>query len=571
MPQTILGIDIGSYSVKVAEVRRSFKNFAFTNFFERRIQYNEVLTPEESRAAALQGVLEDNALTWDGAFLSLPGHIVSARVVALPFGNRKKIEQTLPFEVENFVPFPMDELVIDYHVIESAKDFSRILVFYAQSAQIAKLLTFVNNAGVEPRRLCVGGVELLNLVAIGLVPPEDPYAIIDMGHDTTVVSICRGRQLEFTRTLSIGGRLITAAVALAVGVSDDEADRLKSEVGHVISEGGEFPPSETIPFKVVSAIQGVMEEVLVNLRQTIFAYREQTGSNLEGIYLCGGTSRMEGIDEFLSFALQQNVTRLDCFDFPFTQIDRSDAAPEVTAGALALALRGVATTGLPQVDFRKGEFLYRADTEQFEGGMKKVGFAVAAMLFLAVGYFGMRWHALSRQLEQVNKEITQLVTQALPKSEAQKIKGAAEAQRQLKGATKAFADRSDRLKALLNDSALTMLHRISKAMPTRDAVQLNVNTFHYKPGEITVSAAASSSAEVDLVQHAVARALTKHAEDGERMVDPADGGEPLVIEYPKIRAGAKEEILFDMRIRSEAVVKASTKNGSGRGGRRGRR
>ena len=91
MPQKIIGIDVGTYSVKVAEVERSFKSFNFINFYERRIQYNELLSPEESVAIALQGILDDNEVVWEIACAGMPGQRVSSRLLTFPFGSTKKI------------------------------------------------------------------------------------------------------------------------------------------------------------------------------------------------------------------------------------------------------------------------------------------------------------------------------------------------------------------------------------------------------------------------------------------------------------------------------------------------
>ena len=102
MPQTIVGIDIGTYSVKVAQIERSFKSFEFVNFFERKIQYNELLKPEESISVTLQGMIDDFGIKWDQAICGYPGQKVSSRVVTLPFGSLKKIDQTLEFELEAF-------------------------------------------------------------------------------------------------------------------------------------------------------------------------------------------------------------------------------------------------------------------------------------------------------------------------------------------------------------------------------------------------------------------------------------------------------------------------------------
>ena len=140
MPQTILGVDVGSYSVKVAELKRSFKSFEFVRFFERRIQYNELLSKEESVNAALQGILDEANTTWDSVIVGYPQQRISSRVIELPFGGLKKIDQSIEFEVEGVLPVELEKVLMDYHVLKTSKESSEVLVMYTLKEDFAKWL-----------------------------------------------------------------------------------------------------------------------------------------------------------------------------------------------------------------------------------------------------------------------------------------------------------------------------------------------------------------------------------------------------------------------------------------------
>lgn len=568
--RTILGIDVGTYSVKVAEIQRTFKSFQFTNFYERRIQYNEVLTKEEAIAQALQAVLEDNALTWDICYTALPKAHIATRIVELPFGNLKRIEQTVTFEVEDHIPFPMEDVIFDYHVLQSTKEAAKLLVFYARKIDIAAFLAFVNNAGVEPRRLCCGGVELVNLMHMGLPPPDVPYAILDIGHETTNIIICEGRQILFTRALSIGGAQITKAVGKIVEAGDDEAERLKIELGHL--QAGDLPPPDTLPNKVGRAIAEVMDELLTQVKQTFFAFREQGGGMVEGIYLCGGTARTSGIDDYISMRLQQNVAFLDCHDFHFTHVDRAEAPREIVSGALALGLRGVAASGLPDINFRQEDFQYRVDTQQLGGRVRGAALAVGMIVVLGAVYFGMRYVSLSQQLEQRNQELVKLVGQALSKEEMRKAQDVAGSVRALQGAHKKVETKITALETLTATSVLELLKRYSQAVPDRDAIALNVDKFEVDQGKLKIAAQVQSSAEVDQIRKAVETQLTEHkGDDGTRTMPPGDGGEPMMVQFLPAKTGAKGELKFEMVMQTKAAVAAEEAKKKGRGRRSARR
>lgn len=561
MPQIILGIDVGSYSVKVAELTRSFKQFAWTNFYERRIQYNDVLTPDESRAIALQSVIEDNALTWDAAYAALPGQMVASRLIDLPFGNAKKIEQTLPFEIEGYLPFDMETVVYAAHVIRATKDASQVLVLYTVKSNVASTLTFLSNAGVEPRRLCSVGTELLNLIHIGLVPPEAPYAIVDMGHLQTIVTIGEGTAFVCTRTIALGGHHITQQIAQSLSLPEDEAERLKIDVGQLLAHG-ELPPDGTMVRKVMDAIAVVMQDLLLHLRQTFFSYRHQSGAMVAGTYLCGGTARLTGLDEYLSLYLKQNVTHIDCHEFPFARVDRADVVSDVAATAVALALRAVAPATLPLVDFRQGEFAFRADTQQLSGRFRQAIVAAALLFLLGASYWVMSWYALGGQLTQVNQSIVQGVTQVLPKKE--KMPGdAAAAGRALQNATKELKQRQQTLQELLALSVLLPLKRVSEAVPPRKEIKLNVDIFEYTPDQIKIKAITNSDPEADQIRQAFEQRLAAPAgtHGTAAAATAADGGEPLAMTFGNVqtvKSGGKSDArTFDIVLKPKSLVDAA--------------
>ncbi|MBI2346009.1 MAG: pilus assembly protein PilM [Deltaproteobacteria bacterium] len=498
MPQTILGIDIGSYSVKVAEMVRTFKRFSFVHFYERKIQYSEVLTREESLAAALQGILEDNALTWDAAFVALPGRAVAARFIDFPFGQAKKIDQTLDFEVENHVPFPTEEIVYDYYIVKAAK-----------------------------------------------VPPEAPYAICDIGHEKTLITICHGKALRFTRTLTIGGRHIIEAIADRLKIPPEEAERLLHEAGQAPVDD-RMPPEDSTPFHVVKAIDVVLEELLLHVRQTFLAFRERSNEAVEGIYLCGGMARLAGIEQYLSLKLKQNVTFLNPLEFHFSQVERGEIHPAVAATAVALALRGVAAAGMADVNFRKGEFAYRGDVQQLGGGLRRAGIAVGLLMGIALGYFFLQYFTLTRKAAQLNREVAQLVTQALGKKPAKPINDATGAVRMLRAGLEETKERTRRLESVVEVSALEILKDISAQLPPRDQLSLDVERFELKEGQVQIRGKTTSFEAVDKIRDALGKS------------DKFEN-----VQTSNVGKGVKDEIKFEVRFGVKGLTPVPKAKGKG--------
>lgn len=527
MPQTILGIDVGSYSIKVAQIRRTFKSFELIKFYERQIRYTDLITPEEATSAALTAIIDDNALKWDNAIVALPGQFVSSRLITLPFGSKKKIDQTIEFELENHIPFEIADVAADYHIIRSTKDSSKVLVMYAPKGQFVKHLTMLENVGIDPRIVCVEGAEFVNLVNLGMVPPEGVYAMVDIGHKKTTVTICRGKALMYTRTITVGGWHFTDAIAKKAGVPFDEAEKLKIEMGQVSIE--DAVGVDDLSKKVFEAIKEAAGYLVLNLKQTFFSYQDDEGEAVNGIYLSGGTSRMPGLDRFLSMRLKQNVAFLDCLEFHFSRLEASEVHLQLIPQSLALALRGVAPAGLPDINFRRGEFVYKGDVKQIGGGLRRAGLAVAFVIALSILYFGVRYYSLSKRISELNKEVANLVLQAIPDLNQKKISTISSALQTVKSRKTEVSERLAKLSSALGTSGLDVLKDISSTFPPRGEVVVDIEDFNFSQGRIKLSGRTTSFEAVDKIKLAM--------EKNPKFKNVATGN---------VRKGVKEEIKFDI-------------------------
>lgn len=546
MPQIILGVDVGSYSVKIAEIERSFNHFELRHFYERLVPYNDVLTREESLTSALSGLIEDNALRWESVMTAMPGQDVACRVISLPFGSSKKIDQTIEFELESFLPFAIDEVVFDYHIIRSDKTSSDILVSYVTKAALGKFLSTLQGANVDPRRVGIEGAELVNLMHIGMVPPDGAYAMIDIGHTKTTLTICHGKHLVFVRTILIGGKQYTQAIADGLHVPYEEAEKLKIEIGQLPIEGEE-PTLDDLSKSVIEIMQGLTKELILDIRQTFFSYQDQNAEIISGVYLSGGSSRIRGIDRYLSHRLKLNAIYLNCLDFHFCKIGQADAHPQVIPMALAIALRGVAPVGLPDVNLRQGDFAYKGNVQQLGGGLKRMAFGVGGVLLLAVAYFLLRSYTLNKNVTQMNSDIKQLVVQALPKVSEKSITGANSALSMVKSKQQEITDRLQKLSSLLEGDGLGVLLELSSRLPPRSELAIDVEDFSLSGNKIKIAGRTTSFESIDKIKAAL--------EKSDKMQNVVMGN---------VRKGTKDEVKFDLTFEMK-----TSGNAPAPGGKRG--
>lgn len=502
MPQTILGIDIGSYSIKIAEVERSFKGYEFVNFYERAIQYNELLKPEESLMVTLQGMMDDFGLRWDQVIVGYPGQKISSRILTLPFGNLKKVEQTLEFELEGFIPFDLDKLTLDYHVLRATKESSDVLVFYTLKDEFAAWLGHLQNGKIDPKIVTAEASEYLNLVVLGMVPPEVPYAILDIGHSKTNIAICKGKELAYIRSVSTAGKHISEAIQKKLSVPYEEAERMKTEMGSVPSED-EMTALDDISKQVAEAIRQAVEELVVQVKQVFFAYQDLQKEPVEGIYLCGGTSRLPGLDRTLSLRLKQNVTHIDCTAFHFSRLGQVASHRALMPQGLALALRAVASGRMPSVNLRQGEFAFKGDIEKLGGTIRHAMIAVGVIFILGLSYFGVKYSVLSRQVKQLNKQVTEMVKEVLPKTDLKKISSPSAALKVLKNERTSMERRMEQLIAVQGVSFLDLMKEITVKVPSRTEIKLDVEDLNFKGENLRLGGSADSIDAVKRIETAL--------------------------------------------------------------------
>ena len=185
----VLGLDLGSYSVKALLIESTFRGYTLRRFAEARVASGQ--TPSASIAglrAALSSLSAEKHLAADQVFVSLPGTSAATHLISLPFNDPRRIEQTIGFEVEGVVPFELTDIVFDYQVVSEKNGKSEILVGVARKEDLKQLIALLGEFGVEPRVITFAPLAYQNVL---LLPEDtsDAEAVVDIGHERTCVYV----------------------------------------------------------------------------------------------------------------------------------------------------------------------------------------------------------------------------------------------------------------------------------------------------------------------------------------------------------------------------------------------
>jgi general secretion pathway protein L len=405
----ILGLDLGSYSVKAVVLETNLRGFTTQAFAEVRCGEGERL---DRIKAVLPELFSKGPFTADTVVVALPGPSLATHQLSMPFSDPKKIEATLAFEVEGQLPFDLSEAVWDYQLASSDEKGSQLMVGVVKRDELSSLLASLKDAKVDPRVVTHPGLVYQNLLAA--LPashlPENPQgavAIVDIGHERICVAIGRpGQGIEHARTFTGGGAALTRALAVEFKITPAEAAKWKEEHGAV----GEAAVGEDAERAAGAFIRG-LQPLLRELRPTLKAYTAKTRRTVEKVFICGGTAQLAGLDLQLEKDLGVPVRRLPLPADSNTAIDPAHAA--TAAQAFALALRGQATGAkAPRFNLRRGELAFKSD---FDFMREKVGQLVTfgLILFVLLIAGGMVRNTVlerrEKQVDQVLCDVTQRV------------------------------------------------------------------------------------------------------------------------------------------------------------------
>lgn len=360
MARAVIGLDVGTAAVRAAEVRFSRGRASLVRFAQVALSPGAVVAGEVVDATAVGAALK--RLWREGGFKSrrvvtgIAGPRVVARTTELPVLTDEELRSSLPFQVQELIPIPIDEAIIDHQMLETvvvtnaegiAEERLRVLVVAAHKDVLRSLLAALEVAGLEPER-----VDLIPFALIRALHQRDfaelgegatgavAEAIVDIGGGITNVVVHEHGVPRFLRSLSTGGVELTEALATDLGVDFEEAEALKrraSEPADVVADDMTSQHGREV---LRAALAPVLEEIRTSLE---FWEAQSVEPSLRRVVLTGGTARVEEVGSRLERLIGVQVTTGD----PFAHVDASKLDDEtaaiarpIAAVAIGLALSG---------------------------------------------------------------------------------------------------------------------------------------------------------------------------------------------------------------------------------------
>lgn len=310
----VIGLDLGSTAVRAAQVEFSGKA-GTQQRTATLVRYGEVPIPlgavrdgevaePEIVAHALQELWSRAKFDSKDVVLGVGNQRVVVRDLTVPAMPVAQIKASLPFQVQELLPMPVDDALLDFlptgsDVAEQGPVVHGLLVAAVRQTVSANVLSAAT-AGLSPTMVDLNGLAILRAMTRGQLG-QHIVAIVDIGARITTVVIAVHGVPKFVRVLPSGGQDITDAVARAAGVSAQEAESLKRSTGIGVGH-----PEHA---EVHEAITATVRTLVEAIRNTFVYYSSNNpGRPLEGVVLTGGGGHLPGLGQYLASSARVAVS-----------------------------------------------------------------------------------------------------------------------------------------------------------------------------------------------------------------------------------------------------------------------
>lgn len=307
-PKKRLVLDIGASAIRLAELAPTKTGHQLVKYYQREFNSDPALDESERKAIrekALADLLKESKVRTRKAIFGVPGQSVFTRSRALPPVPEYKVSQIVRYEIQQQIPFSLDQIAMDYQILGRTEAGGYDVMMAAIKVDVVDKLVEVLQS--SKRNIDVADVN--PLAAYNWLKHTGEFgdsgecvALIDMGAATTDIVIEREGQFRFTRPLNIGGNDVTLAIASAFRQNFTDAERVKREKGFAPTgdpqadgQGGEI---------IGNVLQRMVSEIVRS-----FAYFRSLpgGGQVNRVILCGGGACLRNIIPYMQRQLGLEV------------------------------------------------------------------------------------------------------------------------------------------------------------------------------------------------------------------------------------------------------------------------
>lgn len=291
--KSIVGLDIGTSSIKAVEITQDKFDFIITAFAQVDI------AGEQGRRDALNDLFKAGGFRTKRVATAVSGKSVIFRFINMVEMSEDNLTNAIKFEADKYIPFEVDEVQLDTQKLmdlpaleEGGQDEMKVLLVAAKRSIVQDQSEMLSDLGLQPASIGVdsfalgNAYELNDIVSPGLAEADHTVALVDIGFSKSSINILRNNVTHFAREVSMGGQDLTNAITRRFGLEPFEAEALKRD------------PQEQA-MEVQDAVAPVLDDLGNEINLSFDFFENQFEGEVQEVYLSGGSVLLPFLEESL--------------------------------------------------------------------------------------------------------------------------------------------------------------------------------------------------------------------------------------------------------------------------------
>jgi type IV pilus assembly protein PilM len=339
--QSLVGLDIGSHSVKVVELEAlANKQYRLVNWGVSQPLAEAIVDGEimdrQLVTDAISNLLDSRGIKTRQVVAAVSGRAVIVKKITMNKLSAEDAQQAVYWEAEQHVPYDINDVSLDFEILGQAPNDPQqmqVLLVAAKKDMVISFSDLIREAGLTPTIVDVDSFAAQNAIEANYdLAPEEVVAVLNVGSEMTNINIVQAGVPYFTKDLQVGGSTFTEAIQRKYNLSHAEA---------AAAVRGESGPGLDVTSVIEQSCEGIA--TALDRAQAYLRTAGEAGS-ISRILVCGGSALTPGITEFLnrrfhvSAEIVNPLARILYDPALFAGQDVMKVAPLLTVG-IGLALR----------------------------------------------------------------------------------------------------------------------------------------------------------------------------------------------------------------------------------------
>ena len=295
--RSVVGLDVGSSAIKAVELTMKGRSggFELSHLGVADVPAEAIVQGAFLNASAIteaiREAVDNGKIKTKNVAAAVSGHSVIVKKVSLPAMSREELDEQIRWEAEQYIPFDVNEVNLDFQVLGGGNDEGQmeVLLVAAKKDLIDDYVQVIHEAGLVPVAIDVAAFAVENAFEANYeASPGQTVALVNIGAQVVNINIVSNGVPCFTRDITTAGNQYTEEIQKALSISFSEAERIKL--------GGRRTDSQdVVPHEVEQAVQSVTETVIGEISRSLDFYGATSADNrIEKVYLAGGASKVSG-------------------------------------------------------------------------------------------------------------------------------------------------------------------------------------------------------------------------------------------------------------------------------------